>query len=214
MPTIKAVLFDLDNTLLDRKATFLRYCDHLITFLFPPQLTQAERMEIRDFLVKADNNGYRNREDLYDRFIALYNLPCPPDFLQAEWTALVSRESVPMPGLYECLETLSARYPLGIITNGSGSTQNAKIDALGIRHYFRTIRISGDCGIEKPDARIFWQACEDLHVLPCETIFVGDHWGNDIAGASDAGLRAVYLHPSENPSGVYATIKSLHALQL
>lgn len=54
------------------------------------------------------------------------------------------------PGVVELLEELAQTFDLAIITNGRSRGQNAKIDSVGIRKYFKVITVSEEEGIKKP----------------------------------------------------------------
>ena len=57
------------------------------------------------------------------------------------------------------------------------------------------IRAAEDIGIAKPDARLFHEALLRGGVAASAAVHVGDHPGDDIAGAQQAGLRAVWFNP-------------------
>lgn len=80
-----------------------------------------------------------------------------------------------------------------MITNGSVHSQNSKIDQVKLRKYFDEIIISDEVGIKKPDKQIFELVLEGLKVKPEFSLFVGDHPLNDIKGASEVGMHAVWF---------------------
>ena len=71
------------------------------------------------------------------------------------------------------------------------------IMALGIENYFETILISEKEGIKKPDPRIFKKALQQLNVSANESLFVGDHPGNDVKASQDVGMLAVWKKDSQ-----------------
>jgi putative hydrolase of the HAD superfamily len=99
-----------------------------------------------------------------------------------------------MDHLYDVLDYFAAKgIDMGIVTNGGIDFQNKKIDKLGLRKYMKTIIISGEAGISKPDPRIFDIALEQMSSSRDRTLFVGDYPPNDIRGAVDAGLISVWI---------------------
>jgi putative hydrolase of the HAD superfamily len=103
---------------------------------------------------------------------------------------------------------------LGVVTNGGGANQRAKIEALGLRHYVDSIIISGEVGVEKPDARIFALALAELGCEPARAWFVGDHPHNDALGAANAGLHAIWLRGVRPwPAGVEPAGRSVDSLR-
>ena len=61
-----------------------------------------------------------------------------------------------------------------------------------------TLKAAEDIGIAKPDARLFHEALSRGGVKAGAAVHVGDHPGDDIAGAQQAGLRAVWFNPGGN----------------
>ena len=82
---------------------------------------------------------------------------------------------------------------LGIVTNGEGEPQRAKLAAIGLADRFPVVIASAEAGVAKPDPAIFALACERLGVAPREAAHVGDRLDLDAHGAAAAGLRGVWL---------------------
>ena len=95
------------------------------------------------------------------------------------------------PEVEPLLELLANHYALGVVTNG-----NADVRRLGLADYFKFALCAEDIGIAKPDARLFHEALQRGGVSPAAAVHVGDHPGDDIAGAQQAGLRAVWFNPT------------------
>lgn len=70
-----------------------------------------------------------------------------------------------------------------MITNGFTDFQWMNIKVLGIDHYFDTILVSEQEGIKKPHKDIFLRALKALDVSAEESVYIGDHPGNDVLGA-------------------------------
>ncbi len=154
-----AVLFDLDNTLIDRDGAF--------------------RALVRDdsALLALDAGGHGDRAAL----LAALGLT------QEELGRELASRLRPDPELLAALAELGSRVPIGIVTNGGSQTQRAKLAASGLGSVVRQVWISGEVGLAKPDPRLFELACNELGVAPGRTLFVGDH-ETDRAGAAAAGL--------------------------
>ena len=88
------------------------------------------------------------------------------------------------------LIALALDYDLGVVTNG-----NADVRRIGLGHHFKFVLCAEDIGIAKPDARLFHEALLRGGVEAGAAVHVGDHPGDDIAGAQLAGLRAVWFNP-------------------
>ena len=105
------------------------------------------------------------------------------------------------PGARGILESLAARYHLGVLTNGSTEMQWPKLRALGIESLFDAIVVAGDHGIYKPDAAVFHLLAERLGCVADRVLFVGDNYETDVRGAHAAGMRTAWLrHPGAEPT--------------
>lgn len=77
---------------------------------------------------------------------------------------------------------------------GSVSNGFADLHAIGIAHHFKVSLAAHQFGCAKPDPRIFHAACAALSVAPHEVLYVGDDPWLDIQGAQDAGLHAAWMN--------------------
>ncbi|HEX3910052.1 MAG TPA: HAD family hydrolase [Solirubrobacteraceae bacterium] len=82
---------------------------------------------------------------------------------------------------------------LGVVTNGEGGPQRAKLAAIGLAESFSVVVASGEVGLAKPDPAIFALACERLGVKPEQAAHVGDRLDLDARAAASAGLLGVWL---------------------
>ncbi len=190
----KAILFDLDDTLTERKTTLKRFATQYLED-FKLNLEMDENTLALE-LENADGHGYRPRPEMFQ--ILLTRLPWKTKPTRDEflnyWVNTFPRFALPMPGMLEVLHSLKTKgLKLGVVTNGHSFQQQTKIDALGIRDLFNVILVSAEVNLRKPDARIYQLALEKLSVTASETWMVGDHITNDILGARDAGLTSVWL---------------------
>lgn len=95
-----------------------------------------------------------------------------------------------------CLDTLRAEHrALGVVSNSSSEASVRRIlDRVGILDYFSRILSSGTEGVEKPDPEIFRRAVQRMDVRPEEAVFVGNLAHIDAKAASAAGLHGVWLN--------------------
>lgn len=87
-----------------------------------------------------------------------------------------------------CLDALSARYRLGLLSNGSRLPEK-----VGLQGYFESVVFAQDHRVAKPDKGIFEVVERQLGVGPAACVLVGDHPLNDVAGAKRAGWAAVWI---------------------
>lgn len=192
---MNAILFDLDNTLMDRDWTFREFAKQLV----------CERLSVKDqeeidrivaYMIESDADGYRPKEGFFRELIDTLPWSVKPDIneLKAYYDQNYMSHARVMEHAIEALQACrSLGLKLGIITNGFSHLQHGKIDCLELRGYFDAIVVSGDIGIKKPDERIYRVALDKLGVQAEETVIVGDHPRNDIWGASRVGIRGIWL---------------------
>ncbi len=190
----KAIIFDVDETLVDRKDAFIRFCNYLLDRYSKDHPYDGTREALIDYMVEIDENGYSRLEDFIPRLNKLWRLPLSVEEFIAERNEVFGKLTTAYPELYEVLEALKGRYKLGIITNGYSSVQREKIKSVKIADYFDDIIVSGEQDFAKPDPRIFALSCERLGVTPAEAVYIGDYYPNDIAGAIGAGIMPIWIN--------------------
>jgi HAD superfamily hydrolase (TIGR01509 family) len=173
---IRAVLFDLDNTLVDRDGAF-REC---VEAIFPDPATRRE-------LSRLDHGGRGTRSELFQCWS--HHAGAPID--QAAFGRLIAGHLQPDPGLLVALRALAKTMKLGVISNGNGEIQRLKLRAAGLDEIFDPDRvwISGEIGSAKPDPAIFLLAVQSLGETPGRCLYVGDNEQDDFFGATNAGLH-------------------------
>lgn len=88
------------------------------------------------------------------------------------------------------LTELRKEFQLLLLTNGDRQTQREKIEACACQPYFDAIVVGGEQEEEKPAPSIFYHCCDLLGVQPADCVMVGDTLETDIQGGLNAGLRA------------------------
>jgi HAD superfamily hydrolase (TIGR01549 family) len=181
------VLFDLDETLVDRRLAVSRWA---ASFRIRYGLGEADEAWLSGLVAEraapVDFEAVRERfrltasaGDLWDRYRAdiAAAVVCPPEVLAG-------------------LEMLRAGgWRIGIATNGAADVQVAKLRATGIADRVDAVCASGEAGARKPDPALFTEA-----LRRCggpgdggRTWMVGDSAVNDIGGGRAAGLRTVWI---------------------
>jgi len=191
----QAILFDLDETLVDRTQSIAFYAERFQRD-FTDSLASLSTSALIAVILAADGRGYRPRAELWGALVRSlpWQNPPEPSVLQTHWDTWFPLLTVARAGLAETLTALHAQgIRLGIVTNGRVRGQQTKITQLGIRHYLSAVVISEAVQIAKPDPRIFARALAEVGCQPSQAWFVGDHPVNDVLGAAAAGLRSIWL---------------------
>ncbi len=98
----------------------------------------------------------------------------------------------------DCLTGLSSTVALGVVSNNDEAAAREKLDRTGLLAHFRCVVCVDTAGCAKPAPGIFRHACRALGVPPAETLYVGDQLATDAVAAHDAGLRGVWLDRSSS----------------
>lgn len=151
---LKAVLFDLDGTLLNRDASLKKFVDDQYDRFDALKAVSKEHYCTR--FIELDNHGYVWKDRVYQQLLS----ELPPstltwEILLADYLADFPRHCTSFPHIEEVLQQLKQQHiALGIITNGYHDFQLANIQALGIAQYFDVILVSESQGIKKPNPGI------------------------------------------------------------
>lgn len=103
-------------------------------------------------------------------------------------------EIVP-PDVAPALQELKGRFRLSVISNANGTVRE-KLRRVGLLGFFETVLDSGEEGIEKPDPRIFHEAVKRTGARLDQSLYIGDMYHIDVAGARAAGMDVVLLDPA------------------
>ena len=95
-----------------------------------------------------------------------------------------------LPGTRDALERIRQDYEIAVISNADGRI-DAVLQRCGIADCFRSITDSGIVGHEKPHPEIFQAALRQMKAEAAESLYVGDVYSVDYAGARNAGMDAV-----------------------
>ena len=88
-------------------------------------------------------------------------------------------------------------YKIGLITNSMLPMwmRDVELEAYGLLDFFDARTTSGDAGYMKPHAAVFHHLLDQLNTSPERAVFVGDSPEHDIAGANAAGMVSILIDP-------------------
>jgi len=206
---IKAVIFDIDNTLYDYDAANACAMSAIeeyasLHFGWSAQFTEDKvKTSYSEMKLLAGRKAViHNRLIRFQRILEQENIALSPHALNMYdiyWSTLTESSKL-FPGLTDALISLKNEgVSIGIGTNMTSVMQFRKLEALGILKYFDFIVSSEEAGSEKPDKVLFLMCAKKAGVTPDECLYVGDNLKNDIMAAERAGLKGLWFAPEKDP---------------
>ena len=213
MTRLQAVLFDLDDTLIDSSGIEARVWLDVVE-LIAARYPDADRGLLRERYVAALESHYADHAAGVTDFLtyrrarlaeALEPWGAVDDELFGRYVEIKDRcihAVEPAEGALEVVRRLRARGAcVGILTNGPGWMQRRKLEVSGVGDTVDAIAISGEIGAAKPDGAAFAAALGLLGTTAAETAMIGDSLVNDVQGALAAGFASVvWLNDGGEPA--------------
>jgi putative hydrolase of the HAD superfamily len=205
---LRAVLFDLDDTLLDYSGGADRCWAEACAAHAPgagldPARLLAALDEVKAWFWADPERHRRERVDMLGAWrkivqAALERCGGAVDGLATRIaTDFAERRRAGwrlFPDALAALEALQRRgVALALVTNGDARFQRDKIARWDLGRFFRCVVIEGEFGCGKPDPRVFRHALAALGAAPAQAWMVGDNLAWDIAGAQAVGIRAAWI---------------------
>jgi len=192
---VKAILFDLDNTLYDQAEYYRLAYDAVADRLVDHCDWSRERIAKRLFGIWQEHGSLYGH--LFDDILKETKADdvSVKELVQVYHDAPVEGLRL-YPGIRELLDMLTG-VPVGIITNGNTTMQKAKVAALGLETYFDVIKYTDAAGRPKPDSYCYEQSADALGVPSVDCLYVGDNPPIDFPGARAVGMRTAWLRLGE-----------------
>ena len=199
---LKNILLDLDDTILDFKKCEHVALDTALTSLNIPhnESTLELYSRINELHWKKLETGELTRNQvLLGRFEMLFEqigADCSGELAWKTYEEMLSRQHFFIPRAQEMLEYLKDRFDLYIVSNGTASVQDRRIEGADLEKYFKKIFISQRVGVNKPDVRFFERCFNEIDSFKKqETIIIGDSLSSDIQGGINAGITTCWYNP-------------------
>lgn len=203
---IRAVIFDLDNTLTDfmrvKEVAIESAADAMLDAGLDARLPRSEDESPRERTV-------RRIREIYDRegieYQKVFNTFLQEELGEVDYKLLASaivgyrraRDSalVPYPHVLLTLHQLMRRgLKLGVVSDAPREGAWLRLVSLNLHHVFDQVVTFEDTGARKPDPAPFRLAMSRLGVTAAEALMVGDWPDRDMAGAKALGMHTVFAH--------------------
>ena len=204
---IKAVIFDLDNTLVDFMAMKKQSVDAAVNAMIDAGLKlSGDEIQTRiDAIYKERGIEFQNVFDqlLYGEFKKLdYKILSAGivAYRRAREAALV-----PYPHVYKTLMELAKMgMKIGVVSDAPAREAWLRLTYLNLHHMFDHVVTFEDTGMRKPDPAPFKKILQHLHVDPTEALMIGDWAERDMVGAAKVGMKTVFARYGDT----FGTIES------
>jgi putative hydrolase of the HAD superfamily len=203
---VKAVIFDLDNTLFDHTGCATKAIHSWVSELggtpSDELIAQWFVIEERNFdaWLKGEVSHQGQRRGRLVDFLPLIGHPVPAtdaelDELFTGFLRLYEENWIAFPDARPALEVARSNgWRIGVLTNGSTTQQNAKLAAIGLADLVDVVCTSESLGVSKPAPEAYLRTCAALGVDPAETLMIGDNLELDVHAPQAAGLTARHLN--------------------
>jgi phosphoglycolate phosphatase len=186
--THKAVIFDLDGTLVDTAPDLWRATNHVMTLCDRREVTLdevrafvghgARKLIARGLAATGEPLADQDIESLYKEFVAYYS-------------DNIAHASAPFPGCLTLLDRLKGEgIRLGICTNKLEGLSVKLIEALGMSSYFEAVVGPDTIGIGKPDPAVYRETLRRMRGDISRSLLIGDS-ETDVLTARAAGVPII-----------------------
>jgi putative hydrolase of the HAD superfamily len=203
---IRAVIFDLDNTLTDfmrvKDSAIEAAADAMLDAGLDARLPESPGEAVRDRVIRRIREVYEREGIEYQK---VFNSFLAEELGGVDYKFLASaivgyrraRDSalVPYPHVHLTLHSLVRRgLLLAVVSDAPRESAWLRLVYLNLHYLFDRVVTFDDTGVKKPGKAPFLAALDRLGVAAEETLMVGDWPDRDMAGASALGIRTVFAH--------------------
>ena len=192
---IKAIIFDLDNTLLDFVKMKQFAVKAAITAMIEAGLDVDEKKAYKDIFDLYVNKGWENQQ-VFDDYLNQTVGKVSNKILAA---GIVSyrraREATLLdyPNVNKTLiELIKMGIQLSVVSDAPSREAWMRLYYLNLHHVFDPVLTFDDTGVRKPSAKPFEMALDILQSSPDEVLMIGDWPERDVIGAKQIGMKTIF----------------------
>ena len=188
---VKAIIFDLDNTLIDFMRMKKISCEAAIDAMLDAGLKMKKDEALEELYKIYFEEGLEDKH-IFQKFLGRNDYKILA-------SAIVSYRKTrtgflrPYPGTKSTLIKLKERgYKLAIVSDAPTLKAWIRLVSMGIEHLFDVVVALDETGEEKPSSMPFKAALKELNVYAQDCLMVGDKPEKDIAGARNLGMKTAF----------------------
>ena len=192
---IQAIIFDLDNTLLDFIKMKQFAVKAAITAMNEAGLNVDEEKAYQDIIDLYVDKGWENQQ-VFDDYLNQTIGEVSNKILAAGIVAYRrAREATLLvyPNVNKTLiELIKMGVKLAVVSDAPSREAWMRLYYLNLHHLFDPVLTYDDTGVRKPSPKPFQMALDYLKVKPEEALMVGDWPERDVVGAKQIGMKTIF----------------------
>ena len=199
---IKALLFDIDNTLIDFWKMKQKSCEAAVDSMIAAGLNIERNEALKDLFLLYDQYGIEYKE-IFEKLIKQTKGQVDYRIVAhgiIAYRKLRESQLIPYPGTIPTLIELKKKYKLAIVSDAPRLNAWFRLVALNIDEFFNVVITAADVRKQKIYAAPFKAALKKLGIKPDEALMIGDRVKRDIETAKKLGIKTCYARYGErNP---------------
>ena len=191
---IKAILFDLDNTLIDFMQMKKKSCEAAVDAMILVGLKASKKKALKELYVLYDEYGIEHK-NIFEKLLKKINGDVDHRIVAhgiIAYRKLREGYLSAYPGTRDVLKKLKKKYKLAIVSDAPRRNVWFRLVALRIDGFFDVVVTSGDVRKQKTSVAPFNAALKKLVVKAEEALMVGDRIDRDIKTAKGLGIKTCY----------------------
>jgi putative hydrolase of the HAD superfamily len=209
---VRAILFDLDDTLFDHRASAgdalrrVREAHECLRTVPFEEIEQQHSRLLEDMHPKVVSGELGMDDARIERFrqLLLRFGNHATDAVCRAAAAMYRREYLEArratAGAEALLSAVRERAAVAIVSNNMLQEQVEKLEFCRLSAHVDALIVSEEVGVSKPDPAIFRAALDAVRAEPAEAVMIGDSWTADVLGARAAGIRPIWFNPLDLPA--------------
>ena len=205
--TYQWLLFDADNTLFDFNLAEVKALENAFTdFGYRYNGTtgdtyRAINKQVWEQLEKGTITAAELRTARFSQLFDAIGIQGEPEPFSEAYLRHLANCGDLIDGAESLIQQLSQNYNLALITNGLSDVQRPRLAASPLEPYFKTITISDEIGVAKPDSGIFDVAFGQMgNPQKTAVLIIGDSLSSDMQGGLNYGIDTCWYNPENKPT--------------